>query len=180
MYALRELCKEDIPFINRWRNDPELVSTLGAPFRFINPETEYEWFERYMKNRGTQLRCAIVKKDRPELPLGLISLTGIDAFTQCAEIHAMIGLAENRGKGLGTFAYLEMLRHAFCQMNLKRVELSTLSSNEAVIRLYKRLGFREEGVKREAAFKEGRFVDVTLMAMLARDYFEMTQSDKNI
>jgi len=36
MYKLRELRKEDIPKINKWRNDSELINHLGAPFRYIN------------------------------------------------------------------------------------------------------------------------------------------------
>ena len=35
-YFLRELCKEDAVVINSWRADRELISKLGASFRYID------------------------------------------------------------------------------------------------------------------------------------------------
>ena len=46
MYRLRELERKDIPTINRWRNNPELVALLGAPFRYINSEVDEKWFDK--------------------------------------------------------------------------------------------------------------------------------------
>ena len=40
MYRLRELDKKDLPVINEWRNNKELISFLGAPFRFINIDVD--------------------------------------------------------------------------------------------------------------------------------------------
>ena len=39
----------------------------------------------------------------------------------------------------------------------------------AAIALYEKAGFRAEGLLRQAAFKEGRYVDVIPMALLATD-----------
>ena len=36
MIRLRELESKDLAEINQWRNDPELISNLGAPYRYIN------------------------------------------------------------------------------------------------------------------------------------------------
>jgi hypothetical protein len=46
---LRELTRDDIKTINVWRNNKTLVDQLGAPFRYINMETDEQWFEQYMK-----------------------------------------------------------------------------------------------------------------------------------
>ena len=32
MYQLRELEKKDLVINNSWRNDPELIASLGVPF----------------------------------------------------------------------------------------------------------------------------------------------------
>lgn len=76
MYKLRELERKDIKEINKWRNDPELISFLGAPFRYINEEIDMLWFDNYMKNRHIFVRLAIVGDD--DKILGLASLTNID------------------------------------------------------------------------------------------------------
>lgn len=40
MYQLRELERRDLEAINTWRNDSELISLLGAPFRYIRVVSE--------------------------------------------------------------------------------------------------------------------------------------------
>jgi RimJ/RimL family protein N-acetyltransferase len=172
MYKLRELENRDLAKINVWRNDPELISHLAAPYRYINLRVDEEWFENYMRSRSSCVRCSIVD-DKDEELYGLISLTNIDQLNQSAELHLMIGDRENRGKGIGTFAVMEMLRHAFYNLNLHRVELSCLAENTVSAGLYEKCGFRREGVMRKAVFKEGRYTDMYLYSILKEEYMEI-------
>ena len=50
------------------------------------------------------------------------------------------------------------------------MHLQTLASNEAALRAYRAVGFVEEGRLREAAWVEGAYDDVVLMAVLRRDW----------
>ena len=167
MIKLRELERKDISEINTWRNQNELIDMLGAPFRFINLEVDIKWYEDYMGNRGNTVRCAIVEEN--DKILGLISLTNIDFINRSAQLHIMIGLEENRNKGLGTFALSEMLAHAFYNMNLERVELTVLESNKRAQHLYEKAGFVLEGRQRNALYKNGKFVDMLMYSILRSD-----------
>lgn len=169
MYRLRELERKDLERINGWRNDPELIELLGAPYRFINLEVDVKWYESYMGNRGNAIRCAIVEKGSDEI-LGLVSLVSIDYLNQSAEFHIMIGEKKNQGKGIGTFAVNAMLEHAFYNMNLRRIELSVLGTNERAKALYEKCGFVYEGTKRQAKYKKGKFVDMLYYSILKNDY----------
>lgn len=140
IYRLRELKREDLQKINVWRNDPELIRFLGAPFRYINYEVDEAWFENYMRNRSTTIRCAITD-GRTDKILGLISLTGVNHMNQSATLHIMIGDAENRDCGIGSFAVRGMLHHAFYNMNLRRVEVEVLADNIRAQKLYEKCGF---------------------------------------
>lgn len=84
----------------------------------------------------------------------------------------MIGQKENRGKGLGSYAIKEILTHAFNNLNLHRVELSLLSTN-SVIYLYEKMGFLKEGVKKQAVYKNGKYIDVIEMAILKERFIEL-------
>nr|WP_305139849.1 GNAT family N-acetyltransferase [uncultured Acetatifactor sp.] len=168
MYRLRELERKDIPTINRWRNNPELVALLGAPFRYINSAVDEKWFDMYMGNRNSTIRCSIV--DSEDEPIGLITLASVDYLNQSAELHIMIGEEGNCGKGIGTFALTRMLEHAFSNMNLHRVELAVLEDNRRARALYEKVGFVEEGKKREVRYKNGKFVDMVMYAILKRDF----------
>lgn len=169
MYRLRELERRDLAAINRWRNDPELISMLGAPFRFINIEVDEKWYAGYMSNRGNTVRCAIVEEEKDEI-LGLVSLVCIDYMNQSAEFHIMIGEKKNQGKGIGTFAVMAMLEHAFFNMNLQRVELTALEDNLRARSLYEKVGFVQEGIKRRAKYKNGKFLDMISYSILKEEY----------
>lgn len=168
MYKLREIQREDIPIINTWRNDKELIGHLGSPFRYINKEVDYKWYDNYMSNRQTNIRCSIINENNEII--GLVSLTNINRINQSAIFHIMIGDSNSRGKGAGYYATNEMLRHAFLDMNLNRVELTVLTSNKKAIKLYEKVGFKYEGTKREAIYKEGKFVDMDVMAVLKNEF----------
>ena len=169
MYKLRELERKDLEQINKWRNDPELIELLGAPYRFINLEVDTKWYENYMGNRNSDIRCAIIQEGSDDI-LGLVSLVSINYMNQSAEFHIMIGDKENQGKGIGTFAVNAMLDHAFNNMNLRRNELSVLDSNERAKALYKKCGFVYEGTKREAKYKKGKFEDLLYYSILRDEY----------
>lgn len=169
MYKLRELEKKDLAIINKWRNDRNLISNLGAPYRYINLEVDEKWYENYMINRATTVRCSIVLENNDDI-LGLITLASINLTNQSAVLHIMIGDKANHGKGIGTFAVGEMLKHAFLNLNLHRVELSVLSSNVIAQKLYEKCGFIREGVKRKAVYKEGKFIDMYIYSILREDY----------
>ena len=168
MFKLRELERDDIPILNKWRNDPELISCLGAPFRFINQDVDYAWFDSYMKSRNTAVRCAIINESNDFI--GMVSLVGIDHLNQSAEFHIMIGDPDSKGKGAGTFATKKILHHAFFNLNLHRVELTVLDTNQTAILFYKKIGFVREGTKRKAKYKNGSFVDMHLYSMIKGEF----------
>lgn len=170
MFRLRELERKDLLAINKWRNDPELISLLGAPFRYINLDVDVKWYESYMGNRGNAVRCAITEDDKDEI-LGLVSLVSINYMNQSAEFHIMIGDTKNQGRGIGTFAVNTMLNHAFNNMNLQRVELTVLEDNTRARHLYEKCGFVYEGKKRKAKYKNGKFVDMLIYSILKSEFY---------
>ena len=170
MYRLRELERADLERINMWRNDPYLIACLGAPYRYINEDVDQQWYDQYLRTRGNSVRCAIV--DERDMILGLISLLDIDSINRSAELHIMIGGKENRGRGVGTFAVKAMIEHAFMNLNLRRIELEVLETNLAAIRLYEKTGFVREGMKRQANYKNGKYVSLIFMGLLRDEYTE--------
>jgi putative acetyltransferase len=78
-----------------------------------------------------------------------------------------------QGKGVGTALLRAGVELADKWLNLTRLELEVYTDNEAAIRLYERCGFEREGVLRQYALREGRYVDAYLMARL-RPFGEVT------
>ena len=168
-YFLREICRSDIQVINSWRNDREIIDTLGASFRYIGEETDIIWFNNYLSNRSGIIRLAICNKASTTL-IGAVYLLGIDWVNRSAEFAIWIGEKSYQGKGAGFFAIRETLSHAFNDLNLHRIHLTVLATNQRAINLYKKIGFLEEGRLRQVVFKNGCFIDMLQMSILASEF----------
>jgi len=168
---LRELARSDLDAINRWRNDPDVVALLGGSFRHVCMTVDERWYESYLANRATNVRLAIERGDGTMV--GAVYLVGIDWLNRSAEFAIWIGDAASQGKRVGEAATRLMLAHAFDDLNLERVHLTVLGHNERAIRLYRKVGFVEEGVLRRAAFKGGQYRDLLAMAILRDEHAAM-------
>jgi len=80
-----------------------------------------------------------------------------------------IALWDGFGKGYGTAAIKHVLDHAFGERNLHRVELEVYEFNDRAIHVYRKLGFREEGRRRDALLWDGQFYDSIVMSILSTD-----------
>ena len=74
--------------------------------------------------------------------------------------------AEYSGKGVGKLLIKTAIDYAFNWLAATRLELEVYSDNERGLHLYKKLGFEVEGVRRKAAFRDGKYCDVVMMSML--------------
>jgi RimJ/RimL family protein N-acetyltransferase len=169
MITLREISREDIPVINRWRRDPVVADGVGAPRRFIGLEVDLRWYDEYLTRRGSEVRCAVCLADSGQL-VGMVSLTRIDYIHRNAEFNAVVGEREAKNRGVGTEATRAMLRHGLFDLNLHRIYVSILRDNISSIRMCQKAGFCEEGTIREGAYKNGRYHDLVLMGVLKSEW----------
>jgi diamine N-acetyltransferase len=170
---LRALEKSDLPILNKWRNLPALISTLGANFAYIPETVDERWYDHYLAHRESALRLSIIVEDSGEY-IGNANLTSIHPVNRTAEFSLMIGDERFHKKGIGTSATLAVLAHGFSDLGLNRIYLNVLSHHQAAIALYRKCGFVHEGIKREEVFKDGTFHDMCIMAILQRDHTEMS------
>ena len=70
------------------------------------------------------------------------------------------------GRGIGEQLIRTGLDYAFNWMGIIRVELEAFHDNARALRLYTRLGFEHEGVKRKACLRDGDYHDIVVMAKL--------------
>ncbi len=166
---LRELEPEDIPTLNQWRNDREIIDLLGNNFFFIAQAIDEDWYQQHKSQRNQHVRLAITIKETGDY-IGNVNLTSIHPINQSAEFSIMIGNKDYWSKGVGEQATRQMLQHAFADRGLHRIYLTVLTYNKAAIALYEKCGFENEGIAREAMYKNGAFHDVMQMGLLRDDY----------
>ena len=165
---IREIKLSDIKTINTWRNSQQEVEFLCTNFRFINEEIDQEWYKNYLENRFENIRLAICS-DNKEL-IGLIYILNIDYINRNAELSIWIGNSIDRRKGYGEFGCKAALDHAFNNINLNKIYLKVLETNGAAVSLYKKLGFKIDGISRESLFKNGKYLNVIEMSILKSEF----------
>ncbi|MCB0212540.1 MAG: GNAT family N-acetyltransferase [Anaerolineae bacterium] len=75
-----------------------------------------------------------------------------------------------QGRGLMTKACGAWIDHAFNQINLNRIEIRCAVDNHRSRKIPKRLGFKEEGVLRQAEWVHDHFHDLVLYSLLASEW----------
>nr|OQO20480.1 hypothetical protein B0A51_10602 [Rachicladosporium sp. CCFEE 5018] len=94
---------------------------------------------------------------------------------------AMLGVgimdAKDRGKGYGREAITFMLEYGFMELNIHRIELIVYAFNESAARLYRSIGFIDEGIARKNYFKSGVWHDTINMAVLEEEWWAIRKTN---
>jgi UDP-4-amino-4,6-dideoxy-N-acetyl-beta-L-altrosamine N-acetyltransferase len=164
---LRPLERADAPLFVRWMNDPEIQrTTLRA--RPLNLQDEEEFIDRARANPNDV--CFLIAARDDDHPVGGTALHNIDWRNRHACFGITIGNPADWNKGYGTEATRLIVDHAFATLNLNRVWLYVLEYNERGIHVYEKLGFKKEGLLRQEHYRQGRYWDTWLMALLRSDW----------
>lgn len=148
-----------------WMNDPETRRAAGE-FRAMSEPDLDAWIGRVASAPGNAF-FFIVERDAPA-PVGFALLADIAPLHRHARVSIAIPDPARRGRGHGGDALRALIDHGFRDLGLERIHLDVLVSNEGAIRLYRRLGFVEEGIRRRHFYVDGNFRDVLSMAVLRR------------
>ena len=101
------------------------------------------------------IRWAIELVEQGEM-IGTVGLLRFDFEHR----HAEIGYEIARrwwGRGLTPEAAAAVIRYGFSVLGLHRIEAGVLPGNEASVRVLQKLGFNEEGTRRDYLYSKGRF-----------------------
>lgn len=158
----------DLAALHAQKNDPEVALLLGGHSDGYSYEDIVAWLERHT-GREDEIVWTIADR-RSDACLGHVGLYQLDRRVRSADFGIMIGAKWAQGRGLGKEITRAVLRYGFETLNLNRIGLSVLSTNERARRLYRRLGFHVEGVLRQAQIKRGRYVDMVLMSLLEAEW----------
>jgi RimJ/RimL family protein N-acetyltransferase len=166
---LTAITKDDLPTLARWHANAGFLRLLDA--RAAKPQTEDDvskWVENAQRNTNDYLFA--VRPLAGEDLLGFVELDGIHWNRGVAWLSIAIGDRDNWGKGIGTEAMDLILRFAFSELNLHRVQLTVFEYNDRAIAVYERLGFQREGVYREALYRDNVRYDMYLYGLLRREW----------
>lgn len=166
---LRPLTEEDAggPYPG-WLND-ELVCAGNSHHQFPYARSQALEYIRHAQSSRSDLILAIVLADGDK-HIGNVALQSIHPTYRSAEFAILLGDRTAWGKGYSKEAARAIVAHGFSALNLNRVHCGTFEDNVAMRKLAAYLGMREEGCRREAAFKDGVYRNVVEFGVLRAEF----------
>lgn len=166
-YRLRKPERSDVDALYIIKNDPEIASMLtGFSTGYSKSDLE-GWVEFH---RSAKDEALFVIADANDRAIGHVGLYQIDHRVRSAAFGILIGDRSAWGKGLGRACTRFAIEYGFDELNLRRIQLEVLATNDRAVKLYRSLGFVEEGRLRQAQWKGGEYIDITLMALFVGEY----------
>lgn len=141
-----------------WLNNPK-VCQYNSHHRFPNTKEKTKEYITNSANTHTSLILAICSKHTNE-HIGNIALTSINYIDSCTELSILIGKSSEHSKGNGKQAMQLIIQHAFESLNIHRIYCGTSEKNIPMQKLASKLNFHQEGISKEALFKNGHFLDI--------------------
>lgn len=147
----------------------------------INCDRDYEEVVlEFVERQADRTKLQFTICDKEENLLGRIYISKISEENDSLDITRIyIGDIENRGKGYGKEALKLMLGYCFINLHMERVTLDYFEGNKIASALYESLGFKHEGLARNACKKDGKYYDLHLMSILRSEYYEKLHSKQN-
>lgn len=154
----------DLPLIVKWKNDPlirKMSIGMNARITFQNQERDIR--RSIEENKDLYLIIILKETDKP---IGYIRFNWMDESDCFAWLR--YGLGEEREKGYAKEALNVTLKKLFA-LNIHRVDAEVFEFNKPSLRLLEALGFKEEGVRRDAYYDREKYFDVIVMGLLKKD-----------
>jgi RimJ/RimL family protein N-acetyltransferase len=164
--TLRTFRQEDVPWVVKACQDPEIPRFTGVPQPYEESHAS-EWIATHPRERetGEALNLAVVQGDEP---LGSISLLRIEWSQLRGEIGYWVA-PWGRGRGVATSAVRLLAAHGFEGCGLQRIEIVPYDDNPASQRVAEKAGARREGVMRAYFLAAGVRHDCVMYALLPGD-----------
>lgn len=169
---LTSLKNDDIDQICDWYNDAYSLRLFDTMPSYPYSEEHITDWIKTRRESNDHFMFAIRDINTNDF-VGYIDLNGISWNNRVANLSIGIGSKNSRGKGYGTEAMKLILKFAFHELNLYRIQLNVLSYNTSAIALYEKVGFIKEGSYRKYVARDGKRYDMYLYGLLYEEWLNL-------
>ena len=161
---LRKLELTDIEKVRNWRNSKEVASFMYNE-TYITEENQLIWFNNIDWEKSMYW---IIEYNN--LDLGLASINSIDKALQSCYWAFYLGDTSVRGAGIGAKVEYNVLCYVFDELKLNKLRCEVFASNEKVIKMHEKFGFRREAYYREHCVKGTEKIDSVGLGILKSEW----------
>lgn len=164
---LKPLSAKDIDFVMAWVNDPEVIKNFQNFDKKISRAEESSFIKKLISSKNDRT-FSIFKKDNKEY-VGQISINQISWQNKLGRLSIFIS-RQHWGQGYGQEAIPLILKIAFNKLKLNKIWLIVYAENKKGLHLYRKIGFKKEGLLEEEYFWKGKYHDMARMSLLRKDF----------
>ena len=169
---LRKVESKDKDSVLEWRNS-EAVRPYMYNDSVITKEDHDRWFFSMLQDDSKSYWIIELENN----PVGVVNLTNISQTNKSCDWAFYIFDPSVRGKGVGSYVEKSILHHVFEELKLNKLNCEVLETNEKVVEMHKKFGFKQEGFFRDLIKRGDKFVGVYRLSMLLEDY-ELSKKPK--
>ena len=164
--------EEDASLLYQWMNDDGLKQlSVGLNKRVCREEVE-EWIRARKRHNPYQAWFAICALESNEM-IGFMCLTDIHYINSSAYFSGiLIGDPNYRDGRAYIESYLFMFEYAFERLNLNRLYGTALADHKLSVTMAEVMYQKTEGVLRQSIFKNGKYHDEVVCAILKDEYYQ--------
>jgi [ribosomal protein S5]-alanine N-acetyltransferase len=145
----------------KWLNDPEVYQYMETHGNFTFEKLRHFLMEVENKDIlfwGVHLKDSL-------LHLGNIKIDPVNTYHGTAEYGIMMGRKSEWGKGYAKEATQTIIDYCFSQTEIRKITLGVICNNISAVELYKKIGFKTEGILRKQGLYNGEYCDALRMAI---------------
>ena len=157
---IRDIKIEDYKEISKIRKMPGVMENILS-----NKDEEEELIKEKIINRGKNQYWYVAEENGKVIGLGILMNHGNLRKKHVGVITLMVN-SDYQNKGIGSLL-MDKLINLSESLNIIRLELCVFRDNYKAINLYKKFGFKEEGIKVKSALKNGEYIDEMMMARIS-------------
>lgn len=159
--TLREILMSDLSYYLEWRNNKEIFKFLGGGFNPVTEEKMEEILFAMIKDKDKNIRFTITNE--AEIPIGMIGLYNIEKHDKISEVGMYLGDVKSHGKGYASEAYQLLEKFAKKTLEIEKIKLYVVVSNEKAITFWKKQGFIEQSILLKNREIDSKLYDVLVM-----------------
>jgi [ribosomal protein S5]-alanine N-acetyltransferase len=164
---LRDFRPSDAAAVHRWFNDSRVTADLVGRRAAFTDEDARRWVERATETSRDRKWAILL--DGGEEPVGFVALFGLERDTG-PELAVLVGDPAAWGKGVAREAERQACIHAFSEHDAHRIHAEIPATNRAAQKVVTHLGFRREGVMRQAIRRGEEVVDNEVWGLLPEEF----------
>ncbi len=167
----RDFEERDIDFIYKCKNDEKLNSLIVSQYHPFTYEEASEWVHGCMGEHEAYKFWAIATNDEEKRIIGWVSISHIDNINKSVAFHGIV-IGDNDYKdGFAWIeSYLFIMDYVLSKMQFHRLCGENLVEHKHSIKISNALFFQQEGIQRDAVYRDGEYHNVATYSILNSEY----------